>query len=186
MSDSEAPDSTAQDPNAHSPPTDQTSSVPVEDDIPDNPLGELAVEKPDFHPTEVERATEHFQSIEKLIKAANDRLIPLAQANGITEFKGRAWLMRLDWTESKERAGFYDSPADIWPEDRRPDPTQLCGAAEILWHWLEQAGYEPFMERSHCQVLACEDHECKPVSGDFRGYFFYIGINWTVRLTAPA
>jgi hypothetical protein len=165
------------------------SPGPDNSGIPDNTddnmlasLGALEVEKPEFEEDVVERATEHFNSIGKLIENANARLVPQAVALGREKFTARGWLMRLDWAESTERTGFYDSPADIWPADRRPDHTQLRGAALILWHWLEQGGYEPYLERSHCQVLACEDHNVKPVSGDFRGYFFYIGIHWTVNL----
>lgn len=178
---------------ATSEPTETAAPGPDNSGIPDNTddemltsLGALEVEKPEFEEDVIERATEHFNSIGKLIENANTRLVPQAVAKGLEKFTARGWLMRLDWAESTERTGFYDSPADIWPEDRRPDPTQLRGAALILWHWLEQGGYEPYLERSHCQVLACEDHDAKPVSGDFRGYFFYIGIHWTVNLVTEA
>lgn len=183
---------TTEETGATTTPTENTGGNAVAGDVLDNapdfnPV--LEVEKPEFQESEVQRATEHFQLIATLIERVNERLTPDARLQGCEKFTARAWLMRLDWTESTERPGFWDHPQDIWPADRHPDPAQLLGAARILWHWLEDAGYEPYLERSHAQPMVCEDPHHKPIDGDFRGYFFYLGINWTVTFCecqAPA
>lgn len=137
------------------------------------------------NPQEIERATIAFQKIPLLIEAGTAILLPQAQAKGLPSFVASGRLLRLNWTESRQKPGFFDVPQDIWPEGQRPDATQLQGAALLLWQQLEQQGWEPFMERDLPQRLCFEAPLVKQAGcfrGDFRGYFFYIGVKWTVTL----
>jgi hypothetical protein len=134
------------------------------------------------NPQEIERATIAFQKIPLLIDAVNADLIPQAQAQGLPSFVASGRLLRLDRKESWQKPGFYDDPKDIWPEGQCPDATQLQGAALLLWQRLEQAGWAPHMERALFGQLCFEAPlaKNKKPAGDFRGYFFYISIRWTV------
>lgn len=134
---------------------------------------------------EIERATIAFKKIPLLIDAANAVLIPQAQAKGLPSFEASGRLLRLMWTESRQKPGFFDVPQDIWPEGQCPDATQLQGAALLLWQRLEQEGWAPHMERDLPRRLCFEAPLAKQAGsfrGDFRGYFFYISIRWTVTL----
>lgn len=133
-------------------------------------------------PAEITRANEALMKIEPLIKCTNAILIPQAQAKNVQSFVASGRLLRLSWHDSSQKPGFYDCPLDNWPEGQRPDHTKLQGAALLLWLWLEQYGWAPQMERDLPRRLCFETLECK-VSGGFRGYFFYICINWQVTLT---
>ena len=150
-----------------------------------------------FNPQEIERATIAFQKIPLLIDAVNADLIPQAQAQGLPSFVASGRLLKLHWCESRQKPGFYDVPQDIWTEGQCPDATQLQGAALLLWQRLEHEGWAPHMERDLPQQLCFEDPLAKPAGdfpplakpagnfrGDFRGYFFYISIRWTVTLPA--
>jgi len=137
-----------------------------------------------FDQQEIERATAAFNKIPLLIDAAIAPLIQQAQAQGLQSFEASGRLLRLNWAESRQKPGFFDVPQDIWAEGQCPDATQLQGAALLLWQRLEQEGWAPYMERDLPRQLSFEDPlaKNKKPAGDFRGYFFYISIRWTVTL----
>lgn len=134
------------------------------------------------------RAAKIIEDIPEFVRLTTEGTVAQAQAQGLESYMVNALMMRLQRCDSTEQPGLYDNIAHNWHDERRPDPTCFMGAARLVYDFLEQAGYEPYVERALympvglIQPGAPDNANFKEISGDFRGYYFYIGIRWTVNL----
>ncbi|CAN5159996.1 hypothetical protein BH11CYA1_BH11CYA1_07860 [soil metagenome] len=136
------------------------------------------------------RAQQVISEIPAFVQQVSAATVDQAAAQGLKHYTVSALMMRLNWTDSREKPGFFDNISDSWPEDRLPDPNQFLEAPWAVFEYCRKAGYEPFVQRGlylDCGLVKEPDHDAPPVfkriNSDFRDYFFYIGIRWTVNVT---
>jgi hypothetical protein len=135
------------------------------------------------------RALKIIEDIPEFVRLTTQGTVAQAQAQGLQSYVVNALMMRLQRCDSTEQPGQYDNIAHVWCDHRRPDTQCFMGAARDVFDFCEQAGYEPYVERALympvglTQPGAADNANFKEISGDFRGYYFYIGIRWTVNLS---
>jgi hypothetical protein len=132
------------------------------------------------------RAQKIISDIPAFVQQVSAATVDQAVAQGLQQYTVSALMMRLNWTDSREKPGFFDNIFDCWQEGRLPDVQQFLEAPWEVFEYCRQAGYEPFVERAlyqECGLVKEPDPTApKRINSDFRDYFFYIGIRWTVNL----
>jgi hypothetical protein len=135
------------------------------------------------------RAQQIISDIPDFIQQVSAATVDQAVAQGLQQYTVSALMMRLNWTDSREKPGFFDNIVDCWPEGRLPDPNQFLEAPWEVFEYCRKAGYEPFVQRAlyqECGLVKEPDPNAPPqakrINSDFRDYFFYIGIRWTVTV----
>ncbi len=136
------------------------------------------------------RAQKIISDIPAFIQQVSAATVDQAVAQGLQQYTVSALMMRLNWTDSREKPGFFDNIFDCWPEGRLPDPNQFLEAPWTVFEYCRKAGYEPFVQRAlyqECGLVTEADCSNAPayakhINSDFRDYFFYIGIRWTVTV----
>jgi len=128
--------------------------------------------------------------IPAFIEQVTATTVDLAVQEELQQYTVSAPMMRLNWTDSREKPGLVDNFFDYWPEGRLPEPSQFLEAPWLVFEYCRKAGYEPFVERGlyrECGLVQEPDANAPPqdkrTNSDCRTYFFYIGIRWIVNLT---